>query len=167
MAMRIMLALLMLFGLCNTTEAVEAEGYRMEVIGLECEKYGLSQALVYGVIMAESGFDVNADSGSSKGVMQLNKNTYPELVKDLGMASFDVFDYEDNVAVGVYYLAYLRDYWLGEGYLDEDVVHLMLISYNRGIAGCGGYVADHGLENGYVDRVLGYKWALEGGTLHE
>lgn len=153
--------LTMLFSTTSVANANVIPEYQKDYIEAVSKEYGLSSTLVYGVIMAESNFDCKADSGSSKGLMQLNKNTYPTLAKELGIEDFDVFDFEDNALAGIYKLALERDYWLEQGYSDEDTFSAMLISYNRGRAGAKRYIAKHGLNNSYVDKVLGYKCEFE------
>lgn len=124
-----------------------------------CQSHNLSFELVLGVIHTESRFDPKADSGSSKGLMQLNINTYPALANELNLDHFDPINPVDNITAGVYYLAKLRDTW--QGYSDEEVFSLMLISYNRGIQGCKKYVEKYGTENDYVTKVYEYKIMLE------
>ena len=141
--------------------AEEPTAQQAQFIKAECEKYGLSYTLVFGVCMAESSWDTRADSGSSVGVMQLHRGTYPTLAKDLQIEDFDPYDFEDNVQAGVYKLACLRDIWQERGYMDEEVVPLMLISYNRGVRGCERYVEKYGLQNDYAQRVLAYKYVYE------
>lgn len=160
---------LLFFGLFGTVEAKEPTTEQVAFIKAECQKYGLDYGLVYGVIQAESNFELKADSGSSKGVMQLNKNTYPHLAEDLGISDFDVFDFEDNVQAGVYHLNNMRTYWQEEGYCDEEVFVLMLISYNRGIGGCKKYLDQKGIiDDSYVQKVWQYKTAWEqSGDHHE
>lgn len=153
---------LLSFGINSTVEAKEPTAEQTAFIKAECQKYALDYGLVYGVIQAESNFDLKADSGSSKGVMQLNKNTYPHLAEDLGITDFDAFDFEDNVQAGVYHLNNMRTYWQEEGYCDEEVFVLMLISYNRGIGGCRKYLDRNGIkDDSYVQKVWQYKTAWE------
>lgn len=134
--------------------SAELQGYTYEL----CKYYALPYELVLAVIHTESRFDPNADSGSSKGLMQLNTNTYPALAKELGL-EIDPMNSVDNVTAGIYYLAKLRDAW--QGYSDEEVFSLMLISYNRGVQGCKDYVRKYGLDNIYVTKVYEYKIKLE------
>ncbi len=128
-----------------------------------CEEYRLSYELVLGVIHTESMFVETADSGSSRGLMQISRGTGGWVSREAGITDFDPYNPRQNIAVGVWYLNYLRDYWTGLGCSDEDTFNLMLISYNRGIAGCREYVQAHGLENEYVDKVYKFKTELETG----
>ncbi|TCX51958.1 MULTISPECIES: transglycosylase SLT domain-containing protein [unclassified Dehalobacter] len=105
-----------------------------------CEEYRLSYELVLGVIYTESRFIETANSGSSQGLMQISRGTGGWVSEEVRIRDFDPFDPRQNIAVGVWYLNYLRDYWSNHGYSDEDTFSLMLISYNRGITGCKEYV---------------------------
>ena len=99
----VMLILLLAFGACAPAyAAVEPTEYQIEFIKAECAKYGLSYTLVYGVCMTESSWDVKANSGSSQGIMQLHRGTWPTLAQDLKIEDFDPYDFEDNVSAGVY-----------------------------------------------------------------
>ena len=126
-----------------------------------CEYYCLPYELVLGVIHAESRFIETANSGSSKGIMQISRGTGNWVSEQVGIRDFDPYDPKQNIAVGVWYLDYLRSYWWEQGCLDEDVFSLMLISYNRGIQGCKNYIEKYGLENDYVTKVYEYKIKLE------
>ena len=128
-----------------------------------CEEYRLSYELVLGVIYTESRFIETANSASSQGLMQISRGTGGWVSEEVGIRAFDPFAPRQNIAVGVWYLNYLRDYWTSQGYSDEDTFNLMLISYNRGITGCREYVKKYGLDNEYVEKVYKFKTDLEQG----
>lgn len=58
-----------------------------------------------------------------------------------------------------------RDYWAKQGFSDETVYDLMLISRQRGIAGCINFMQknDSYDQDKYLQRVTAYKYALEQG----
>ena len=60
-------------------------------------------------------------------------------------------------------LTYLRDYWADQGYADEDVFDLMIISRDMGIEGCKDYVKGNPKynDNEYLKRVTEYKYYIE------
>ena len=60
-------------------------------------------------------------------------------------------------------LTYLRDYWAGKGYSDEDVFDLMIISRDMSIEGCKEYVKENPdyKDNEYLKKVTEYKYYLE------
>lgn len=127
----------------------------------QAQEYELPVTLVYGVMKTESDFDPNADSGSSKGLMQLNTNTYYWLAKETGIENPNPFNQKQNIKMGVWYLDFLRDYWTRKGYSDEEVFNRVLLSYNRGITNAKKYIKNHGINHFYIDRVLDYKIQLE------
>lgn len=126
-----------------------------------CQEYNLSYELVLGVIHTESRFIETADSGSSRGIMQISRGTGDWVSEEVGIRDFDPYDPKQNITVGIYYLAYLRDYWTEQGYSDEDAFPRMLISYNRGVQGCKKYIEKYGIDNSYVDKVYELKIELE------
>ena len=160
------LLLLATLAIAPAAQAAEAADWEyMPIVEREAERWNLAPSLVWAVCMAVSSLDVRADSGSSKGLMQLNVNTYPTLAQDLQISDFDPFDAEHNIMAGTYKLALERDYWYAQGYSDEDTFAAMLISYNRGRAGAKKYMNAHGLDADYVDKVLEYKCQLEQGLI--
>ena len=132
----------------------------------QANSYNLSPALVKAVIQTESDFRADAVNynGTCLGLMQINQtDTADWLAEQLGMMSYDLLDPYDNVQMGCFYLAYLRDLWLSEGFTDEDTFALMLLSYNRGVGGCKKWIAknDDWYANSYVSEVLMHKANFE------
>lgn len=135
----------------------------------ELQEYTYQQAqlnelpltLVYAVMKVESDFDPMANSGSSKGLMQLNTNTYPWLAEEVGIDNPNPFDEKQNIQMGVWYLKWLSDYWRNQGYSEELIFNLSLLSYNRGVYGAKTYIQNHGYDHVYIDKVLEYKLHLE------
>jgi len=69
----------------------------------------------------------------------------------------------DNNKAEIEKLVYYRDYWAEQGYPDEIVFDLMLLSKQRGIEGCITFMKDtdsYELDN-YVQKVSEYKYYLE------
>ena len=60
-------------------------------------------------------------------------------------------------------LTYLRDYWAGKGYADEDVFNLVILSRDMGIEGCKDYVKENPnyKDNEYLKSVTEYKYYIE------
>ena len=60
-------------------------------------------------------------------------------------------------------MIYLRDYWAENGYADEDVFDLMIISRDMSIEGCKDYVKENPKykDHEYPKRVTEYKYYLE------
>lgn len=79
-----------------------------------CEANGVPICLALGVMEVESGFDPEADSGVSFGLMQLNRRYYPD---DLSHA--------ENIIAGVEHLASQLEWYEGD-------TQAALTSYNAG-----------------------------------
>lgn len=87
--------------------------------------FNIDFAFTMAVINKESSFDPNADSGSSVGLMQINRINHERLSEEVGFTDF--WDPEQNVTAGLYML---RD--LFEKYEDPALV---LMAYNMGETG--------------------------------
>lgn len=148
------------------TSAVPAEATTMDEMKAYVEdvalEYDLSPELVMGVVEAESSWDSNADNGISQGLMQLNRNTCPWLAEQVGIENPDPHNWKHNIRMGCWYLDYLRDTAINEGYTDEDALYVHLIYYNRGVSGGRKWLKNHSLyDNGYAKKVLEVKYRLE------
>lgn len=99
-------------------------------------EFGVPEYLVYSVIKVESGYDSDAVSQKGAcGLMQLMPETYRWLVETLEEIPKDIFDAQENIKYGTYYLSMLY-----ERYGDWK---LALCAYNAGM--------------GNVDKWLGQK----------
>ena len=109
-----------------------------------CEEYDVDFAFTMALIFRESSFRPNADSGSSVGLMQINRINHEWLSEKLGITNF--FNPEQNVKAGLYMLSDLfRKY---------ENPRLVLMAYNMGESGAkklwnkGVYTTD------YAENVL-------------
>lgn len=95
-----------------------------DVIIDECEKYGISPAVVIAIIEKESKFDTYAigDDGRSFGLMQIQAKWHLQRMIDLNCT--DLFNPSQNVTVGIDYLAELLNKY-GD-------IEKALTAYNRG-----------------------------------
>lgn len=84
-----------------------------DVLQTECERCGVDYALALGLIETESGFDPEADNGLCYGLMQLNRNYFPDKLTPA-----------ENIQAGIEYLAYQLDRY--------ETVEAALCSYNAG-----------------------------------
>jgi soluble lytic murein transglycosylase len=157
---------LALFAITSAVPAVPAEAATIDEMKAYIEDvaldYDLSPELVMGVVETESSWDAKADNGVSMGLMQLNRNTYPWLAEQVGIKNVDPYNWKQNVRMGCWYLDYLRNTAINEGYTDEDALYVHLIYYNRGVAGGRKWMQNHSMyENGYAKKVLEVKHRLE------
>lgn len=88
-----------------------------------CEKHGVPYALALAVAESESSFDLEADSGTCWGVMQIHPINYPRLREN----GIEPTEYEGNITAGVFLLGELL-----EKYADT---HKALMAYNCGETG--------------------------------
>ena len=95
-----------------------------DTIFAECEKKGISPAVVIGLIERESRFDTYAlgDDGRSFGLMQIQAKWHLQRMIDLNCT--DLFNPSQNVTVGIDYLAELQNKY-GD-------IEKALTAYNRG-----------------------------------
>jgi hypothetical protein len=131
-----------------------------------CEEYQISETLVYAIIKVESNFDKSAQSHTNdSGLMQLNENgTSQWLGEELGIENFDPQNPYHNVEAGIYYLSWLREYWVGQGFSEEDAFDLVTTSYNWGYGKVSQRVAEQGyVTSRYADKVYNAKIELERG----
>lgn len=94
-----------------------------EAMQQACEKYGVPYALALAVAESESSFDLEADSGTCWGVMQIHPINYPRLREN----GIEPTEYEGNITAGVFLLGELL-----EKYTDT---HKALMAYNCGETG--------------------------------
>lgn len=109
-----------------------------------CVEYDVDYPLVMSVIFNESSFRPNANSGSSVGLMQINKVNHKWLSKELGLTDF--FDPKQNVTAGVYMLRKLFDKY-------EDPAKV-LMAYNMGEGGASKKWKQGIYTSGYAKAVL-------------
>lgn len=109
-----------------------------------CEELNLDFAFVMAVIYTESSFRANADSGSSVGLMQINRVNHGWLSKELGLTDF--FNPEQNVKAGTYMLLDLFDKY--------DDPAKVLMAYNMGEAGARRLWNKGIYTTNYVEKVF-------------
>lgn len=105
-------------------------------------KYGLDFELVLSVCCVESKFNVNANSGSSVGIMQVQPTWWEDTFAKLGCT--DWYDLADNVEMGCYILNYY--------YSNYGETSRVLSAYNTG---------NPNANNGYANLVLKTKEGLK------
>ena len=89
-------------------------------------EFSVDEYIVYSVIKIESGFDEDAISiKGACGLMQLMPSTYSWLVETRGEVAKDVFDPEENIKYGTYYLSMLYEKYGNWTYV--------LCAYNAGM----------------------------------
>lgn len=128
----------------------------------ECERYDISYELALAIIKTESKFNHKAVSITNDfGLFQLNKNTYPWIIRELDIKNKDIMNPKTNIMCGIYYLNYLKNHYVNLGYSDEDVFKFLIVSYNRGIGGAKGINPE---SNSYFKKVVKNKTEIEKGN---
>ena len=89
--------------------------------------FNLDSSVVASVINIESSYDVNAVSkAGAMGLMQLMPSTAEDVAKKLNIDKYDLFNPEDNIEFGCFYIRYLLDMF------NDNLVNA-LCAYNWGL----------------------------------
>ena len=107
-----------------------------EAVEKNAEETGIDVSLIYAVIRTESSFRENAVSEKGAiGLMQILPSTADHILRYYGFQEqFDLFDGEDNIRCGVYYLQYLLN-----KFSDERTA---LAAYNAGEGRVAAWLCD-------------------------
>lgn len=105
------------------SEDVPLPEYLQETMQRACEEYGVPYSLALAIAESESSFDLEADSGTCWGLMQINPINY-EWLRELGI---EPTEYEGNIVAGVLIIGQLLDKY-GD-------THKALMAYNCGESG--------------------------------
>lgn len=109
-----------------------------DAISKYSEEFELGEYIVMGVISAESGFDVDAESHkAAKGLMQIKEETALWCIDNLQLDvdKEKIFMPEENIYIGCAYLAYLENLY------DGNIV-LALAAYNAGLGNVNKWLND-------------------------
>lgn len=89
------------------------------------EEFEINENLVYSVMKAESKFDKDAISRKgAKGLMQISDITKDWAIEELGLGDIDIYDPENNIKIGCWYLKKL--------YKEFGDLDLVIAAYNGG-----------------------------------
>lgn len=125
---------------CNTDIPLSFEFQK--VMQQACKKYNVPYAVALAVAETESSFDLNADNGNCKGLMQIHPINYPRL-RETGI---EPTEYDGNITAGVFLLGELL-----EKYADT---HKALMAYNCGEAGAKELWNDGHVKSEYSVKVV-------------
>jgi soluble lytic murein transglycosylase-like protein len=142
---------------------VKLDSEILDYIFQKANESKLSYELLLAIAKVESDFDQNLVSNTQDyGMYQIHRPTDKWISKELGLTNYNLKDSKTSVDFAVYYLNYLRHYWVDQGASEEEAFGLVVISYNRGIEGCRRYVRRYGMENNkYLRSVKHYKNTFE------
>ncbi len=100
------------------------QGYK-EIVFKYAEEFSLDSNLIFSVIRIESSFNEKAKSSAgAKGLMQITDKTGEYISKKLNKTSYDLFNPNDNIEFGCYYLDYLMERF--------NNLQTVLVAYNAG-----------------------------------
>lgn len=132
----------------------------------EAKKYGLSYELLLAIAYTESKYEPKVVSwdGSSTGLFQINtQNTVSWLAEETDIKNVDPKNPYHSAKMAAWYVSYLREKYMKEGYDEESVFKRLLTAYRYGI----GASKKKSINNGYVRDVLEYKKKLESRKINE
>lgn len=125
-----------------------------DTVCTQAEKYNLDPMLIMAIIKAESNFEPEAVSHKDAvGLMQITPTTAAWAAEQMGIFDFDakkLSNPETNIAIGVWYIDYLLDYYEGHQ-------QLAFAAYNAGTGNVDKWLESNRIqENGKV-LTLPYK----------
>ncbi len=128
----------------------------LDFIWDQSKKYGIEFEIVLALLKTESNFNPKAVSynNTSRGITQLNSNTYPWIAKELGIKNFNVYNPYHNIKASVWYLNYLKQYWIDRGYSQKQAKELMLLAYNKGIGNARKHLRQYGSGSNYTTKIF-------------
>ncbi len=110
------------------------------------EENNIEKELTLAIMKVESSFNEKAVShADAEGLMQITPETAKWLSEKMGEEYTEdkMFDPEQNIKYGTYYLKFLRDYYKSEDYA--------IIAYNAGIGNVDGWIANNILSGDIKD----------------
>lgn len=128
------------------------------------KKYNIPSEIIMGVISTETGGTFNTrliSDTQDYGLTQWNKpsGTFEwlreQVAIEMGIPKSDVKwdNPEHNIVGGVWYLNWLKNYWISKG-STKDIMAKTLLSYNMGIGNANNYLKHHSpYEWSYVKKV--------------
>lgn len=115
------------------------------------------------------GYEISISESTQQYIWKLcEENEFPY---ELMLSVYKVEGFDNlklgNIKSDIETLVYYRSYWAKQGYLDEFVFDLILISRLRGIEGCRTFMkhTESYDLNDYVQAVAEYKSSLEQGFM--
>lgn len=120
----------------------------------ECEKYGISPAVVIAMIERESKCDTYAmgDDGRAFGLMQIQPKWH--LQRMIGLGCTDLLNPIENITVGVNILGELQE--------QNTNIYWMLMAYNGGASNANKNIQSGNISN-YATSVMARAYELERG----
>lgn len=126
---------------CNNPNISDKDMKRINYeIRINANKYDIDPLLIASVIKVESNFNEDAKSYvGAKGIMQILPSTARSVANGMGIYSYNLNDYADNIAIGTKCLDIYINSWENITQIDKRTGKLMnksqmgLLSYNGGV----------------------------------
>jgi len=138
---------------------------QQEYIQNLCWSNDISYEYILAIMKAESNYQIDAISydGSSMGIMQIQEKYASSWASVIGLENYDLFNFEDNIQLGIAVIVTYRTYWQEQGITDQESLFIYITnSYNCGIEGFKLYIERNGnINRSYSNVVLNYKTQLE------
>ena len=116
-------------------------------------QYDIEKSLVFAIIRVESSFNNNAKSSvGALGLMQIMPATAEFIAKELNIVNYDMFNAEQNIKFGCFYLNYL--------FSKFNNLQLVLYAYNCGEGRVNRFLKGEKLPKetlNYYKKVIGVK----------
>lgn len=127
-----------------------ANKYKKQIY-VYADKFNVEKSLILAVIKVESGFNEKAVSKKGAcGLMQITPSTFNYVSYLLGENNLNVFNPQDNLLVGVYYLSYLLNKF--------ENLNTALCAYNAGEGNVIKWLKDEKYsKNGKILKTIPYK----------
>ncbi len=129
-----------------------------------CQDYDMDYKMFLGVLKLESNYNVNCDTPNysngkivsrDRGISQINslyEHWYAELA---GLDKWDIFNFEDNIRMGIAGLAFYQNYWKSKGITDNIELQIRTLnSYNMGQPGFERFEKTTGKISRYYDQIV-------------
>lgn len=141
----------------------------MDIIEKYCQAYGVDEILILSLIKAESNFNAEAVShAGAKGIMQITEDTFEFCNKSTKSGEGNIFNPEDNIRAGVWYLSYLTERY-------NNNIKSAISAYNAGATNVDNWLRDKrycadgknldvipfGETQRYTDKISRYKRIYE------
>lgn len=111
-----------------------------EEISSSCEEFYVDKAVIFSLINIESHFNKNAlSSKGAVGLMQIMPSTADSLAEELNLSGYDLYDEDDNIKIGAYYVSKLLNRFSN--------LHVALCAYNAGPTTVSGWLKNEDYSN--------------------
>lgn len=100
----------------------------------EAQKYNLDPLIILAVMCQESHFRKNAVGAHNElGLMQVKPATGEKMARQMNLTDYDLFDIDDNIALGTRYLIYCLNRTTSYAESSHENIQYGLAAYNRGL----------------------------------